>query len=83
MLKKSFVLLPVVVLSCLVAGCAGPEHLLGRGMNNMTEFCRFGEIDRSFEQTAVLARRINPTPPELSAVLTRAWRALLPALMKC
>jgi putative exosortase-associated protein (TIGR04073 family) len=53
MLKKSFVLLPVVVLSCLVAGCAGPEQKLGRGMNNMTEFCRFGEIDRSFEQTAV------------------------------
>ena len=54
MLKKISVLLPVVVLSCLVAGCAGPEQKLGRGMNNMTELLRGGEIRRSFEQTAVM-----------------------------
>ena len=53
MLNKISVLLPFVVASCLVAGCAGPEQKFGRGMNNMTEFARGGEIRRSFEQTAV------------------------------
>ena len=53
MLKKIAVLFPVVILSCLVAGCAGPEQKLGRGMNNMVEFCRLGAISRSFEQTSV------------------------------
>jgi putative exosortase-associated protein (TIGR04073 family) len=53
MLKKITFLLPAVVLSCLVAGCAGPEQKFGRGMNNVVEFARGGEIRRSFEQTAV------------------------------
>jgi putative exosortase-associated protein (TIGR04073 family) len=53
MLKKIAVLLPVVVLSCVVAGCAGPEQKLGRGINNLGEFARGGEMRRSFEQTAV------------------------------
>jgi len=39
---------------CLIAaGCAGPEKKLGRGMNNLTEFARGGEIRRSMEQTGV------------------------------
>ncbi|HRZ38119.1 MAG TPA: exosortase system-associated protein, TIGR04073 family [Candidatus Paceibacterota bacterium] len=33
------------------AGCAGPENKLGRGINNLTEFARLGEINRSVEQT--------------------------------
>ena len=33
------------------AGCAGPEKKLGRGMLNVTEFARGGEIRRSMEQT--------------------------------
>jgi putative exosortase-associated protein (TIGR04073 family) len=53
MLKKIAALVPVVALSCLVAGCAGPEQKFGRGMNNMVEFARLGELRRSFEQTAV------------------------------
>jgi putative exosortase-associated protein (TIGR04073 family) len=51
--KKIAVLFPVVVLSCLMAGCAGPEQKFGRGMDNVIEFARLGEIRRSFEQTAV------------------------------
>src|SRR5271154_4503733 len=51
--KKIAVLFPVAVLACLVAGCAGPEQKLGRGMNNMIEFARLGEIRRSFEQSSV------------------------------
>ena len=37
----------------LLAGCAGPERKLGRGINNMTEFARGGEITRSMEQTSI------------------------------
>ena len=37
----------------LGTGCAGPEKKLGRGINNVTEFTRFGEIRRSMEQTAI------------------------------
>ena len=32
------------------AGCAGPEQRLGNGVNNVTEFVRMGELQRSVEQ---------------------------------
>jgi putative exosortase-associated protein (TIGR04073 family) len=35
------------------AGCAGPEHKFGRGINNITELPRGGELRRSMEQTAL------------------------------
>ena len=34
-------------------GCAGPERKLGRGLNNLTELVRGGEMRRSIEQTAL------------------------------
>lgn len=37
----------------LACGCSGPEKKLGRGINNLTEFARMGEIRRSVEQTAL------------------------------
>lgn len=37
----------------LVSGCAGPEAKLGRGMANVAEIARGGELRRSVEQTAV------------------------------
>ena len=45
-------------LALLVAGCTGPQSngpraKLGRGLNNVTEFARLGEIRRSMEQTAL------------------------------
>ena len=39
------------LVTILAAGCAGPEKKLGRGLNNLFEFTRFGEINRSMEQT--------------------------------
>ena len=42
-----------VAVAFLAAGCAGPEQKLGRGINNVTEFVRGGEIRRSMEQTAI------------------------------
>ena len=41
-------------MALLMAGCAGPEQKLGRGINNMTEIVRMGELRRSIEQTSVL-----------------------------
>ncbi len=35
------------------SGCAGPERKLGRGVNNLTELARMGEIRRSVEQSAL------------------------------
>jgi putative exosortase-associated protein (TIGR04073 family) len=37
----------------LISGCAGPEKKLGRGINNVTELVRGGEMRRSMEQTAL------------------------------
>ncbi|HEY3861094.1 MAG TPA: exosortase system-associated protein, TIGR04073 family [Verrucomicrobiae bacterium] len=59
MFKKISVLLPVAVVSCLVAGCAGPEEKLGRGMNNTVEFARLGELRRSFEQASIFGAPDN------------------------
>ena len=46
--------LAVVTLAALfTSGCAGPEQKLGRGMSNLYEIVRMGEMRRSIEQTAV------------------------------
>jgi putative exosortase-associated protein (TIGR04073 family) len=36
-----------------LAGCAGPENKLGRGLGNIAEPIRLGEMSRSLEQTAL------------------------------
>lgn len=48
---KFSVLASAIVLAAFATGCAGPEKKLGRGINNVTEFVRMGEIRRSQEQT--------------------------------
>ncbi len=42
-----------VIAGVLASGCASAEKKLGRGMSNMTEFARLGEVRRSVEQTAL------------------------------
>jgi len=42
-----------LAIGMFATGCAGPEQKLGRGISNVTEFARMGEIRRSMEQTAV------------------------------
>lgn len=37
----------------LLAGCAGPEKKLGRGMSNTYEIVRMGEFRRTIEQSAL------------------------------
>ena len=53
MRNNVFVLLAVAVSGWLVAGCAGPEQKLGRGINNFNEIIRMGEMRRTQEQTAL------------------------------
>ncbi len=52
-MSKSMRFLPVLMVPALVVGCAGPEKKLGRGLSNMSEFARGGEISRSVEQTTL------------------------------
>ncbi|MGB9603716.1 MAG: exosortase system-associated protein, TIGR04073 family [Verrucomicrobiia bacterium] len=49
-LKFLFAVIGFVV---IMSGCAGPEKKLGRGITNVTEFVRMGEIRRSVEQSAL------------------------------
>ncbi len=43
----------LIALTMFSAGCAGPEKKFGRGINNVTEFARLGELRRAMEQTAM------------------------------
>ena len=53
-MRKTFPFLAVVVLAAgLAGGCANPERKFGRGMNNLHELVRHGELRRSIEQTAL------------------------------
>jgi putative exosortase-associated protein (TIGR04073 family) len=53
-MRNIFPLLATLVTAgVLTSGCASSETKLGRGMSNMTEFARLGEIRRSIEQTAL------------------------------
>jgi putative exosortase-associated protein (TIGR04073 family) len=49
--------MPFLAIAALAAvftsGCAGPESKLGRGMSNVFEPVRMGEIRRSVEQTTI------------------------------
>lgn len=51
---KSLSFLAVMAVTALFAtGCAGPEKKLGRGVNNVGEVIRWGELRRSREQAGV------------------------------
>ena len=53
-MRNIFPLLATLVIAgVLSSGCASSEKKLGRGMSNMTEFVRLGEMRRSIEQTAL------------------------------
>ncbi|MGB7769372.1 MAG: exosortase system-associated protein, TIGR04073 family [Verrucomicrobiia bacterium] len=53
-MRNAFSFLGVVTLAVLfTSGCAGPEAKLGRGVSNVSEIARGGELRRSLEQTAV------------------------------
>src|SRR5688572_6717312 len=43
----------VLLLGVLASGCAGPEKKLGRGLSNMYEIVRMGDMRRTMEQNAL------------------------------
>jgi putative exosortase-associated protein (TIGR04073 family) len=53
-MRKIIFPLVAVAAALFAAGCAGPEHKLGRGLSNTYEIVRWGELRRSVEQNAVL-----------------------------
>jgi putative exosortase-associated protein (TIGR04073 family) len=46
----------LVIAAALTSGCANTEKKLGRGMSNMGEFARLGEMRRSIEQTTLFGQ---------------------------
>ncbi len=54
-MRKTLPLLAALVITgALVSGCASTEKKFGRGVSNLMEPIRMGEIRRSMEQTALL-----------------------------
>jgi putative exosortase-associated protein (TIGR04073 family) len=53
MLKTLSLIGAVACASLLATGCAGPEQKLGRGLNNIGEITRWGEMRRSVEQAGI------------------------------
>ena len=51
MRKTGYVSVALTAAAIFLSGCAGPEEKLGRGIRNVTEFARGGQIRRSMEQT--------------------------------
>jgi putative exosortase-associated protein (TIGR04073 family) len=51
LMRKAFLALGVAAVIMTTSGCVGPEQKFARGMSNLTEFTRMGEIRRSMEQT--------------------------------
>jgi putative exosortase-associated protein (TIGR04073 family) len=54
MRRISSVFLSLAVVGFIATGCAGPERKFGRGVSNMLEPVRMGELRRSIEQTSIL-----------------------------
>jgi putative exosortase-associated protein (TIGR04073 family) len=53
MRRTLLLVFPLVLGSALLVGCKGPEKKLGRGITNLTEFTRMGEMRRTVEQSAL------------------------------
>jgi putative exosortase-associated protein (TIGR04073 family) len=54
LMRKSFSLLSALLMAGLLAtGCADADRKMGRGVANLTDVVRLGELRRSMEQTAV------------------------------
>ncbi|HEV2211246.1 MAG TPA: exosortase system-associated protein, TIGR04073 family [Verrucomicrobiae bacterium] len=52
-MRKTFLLVVVAAVAALASGCANTERKFGRGMSNVMEPVRLGELRRSMEQTAL------------------------------
>ena len=55
MRKTTFPLI-IGVTAALLAGCAGPDQKLGRGLSNTSEIVRWGEMRQCVEESSILKR---------------------------
>jgi len=53
MLKQFLACFSLLALAYFVTGCAGPEEKFGRGVVNVTEMMRGGELRRAVEQATI------------------------------
>jgi putative exosortase-associated protein (TIGR04073 family) len=73
-MRKLWTLAAGGLLAAFAVGCAGPEKKLGRGLANVTEFARLGEMRRSVEQTAMFD---SPTTAYTAGVIKGFNRSLV------
>jgi putative exosortase-associated protein (TIGR04073 family) len=52
-MRKTLFLLAAAAVVVTLSGCSSAERKFGRGVSNMTEIVRMGEIRRSLEQTTL------------------------------
>jgi putative exosortase-associated protein (TIGR04073 family) len=70
-MRNQLSLLGVVLFAgVLVSGCAGPEKKLGRGVSNIFEIVRMGEMRRSMEQSTLFG------PSNASGMVTGFTRSM-------
>ena len=52
------IIFPLVagIAAAFIAGCAGPDQKLGRGLSNTAELVRWGEMRQCVEENAILKR---------------------------
>jgi putative exosortase-associated protein (TIGR04073 family) len=56
-MRKTFPFLAALTIAAaLASGCASSQKKLGRGVSNMGEFARLGELRRSVEQTTLFEK---------------------------
>jgi len=53
MRKTASLLGAILLVGLLASGCAGPEKKFGRGLTNLGEILRWGDMRRTVEQTAL------------------------------
>ena len=88
-MRNAMPFLAVVALAAVfTSGCAGPEQKLGRGMSNLFEVVRMGEMRRSVEQTAIFdspgaGYTVGVVHGFDRSVARTAWACLKSSLSRC
>lgn len=55
-MRKLIFPLAIGIAAAFIAGCAGPDQKLGRGLSNTSELVRWGELRHEVEENSILKR---------------------------
>jgi putative exosortase-associated protein (TIGR04073 family) len=55
-MRKLIFPLAAGIAAAVIAGCAGPDQKLGRGLSNTSELVRWGELRHEVEENSILKR---------------------------